>query len=203
MYKSDLTGKVFGRLTVTGPSAKGNVKHNVWVCLCECGKSVDISGRNLITEHNKSCGCLMYSSRNVTHGLSYSSEHQVWRDMWQRCTNPNNPYYHIYQDKVPPQAWKDFNVFYTDMGPRPGTGFSLDRIDTGKPYGPENCRWATVKQQNRNKVKTVYVEFEGQPQALANLAERFDVPYDRVYVRIVKLGWPVEKALTQPPRKLS
>lgn len=207
MKLANAIGKTFNRLTV-----KSAAPENPYIasrallvnCSCSCGKTTVVALSSVLSNHTKSCGCLVYDTpKNRTHGMSYTDENQVWRDMWQRCTNPNNPYYELYKDRVPPASWKSFETFFADMGPRPGKGYSLDRVDNSKPYGPTNCRWATRKEQNRNKSKTVYVEYEGSRIALADLTDRYNVPYDRVYVRVMKLGWELTRALTQPPRQLS
>ena len=80
--------------------------------------------------------------------------------MVQRCTNPNHMYYSKYKDfwYAP---WKDFIQFILDMGERP-SNTSLDRIDNNKGYSPENCRWATQKQQGRNKETCLLSEKEAQ-----------------------------------------
>lgn len=198
-----VAGQVFNRLTVVSeiPATKsGRLR---WACICVCGTPTEVGAYELVSHHTKSCGCWTFEASklaNTTHGRSYSVEHQAWRDMWQRCTNPNNPYYHIYKDRLPPGEWRDFPTFYRDVGARPSKGLSLDRIDNDKPYGPGNCRWATPKEQSRNRSRTIYAELEGETLSLAEFAARFEVPYDRVYVRFVKLKWPLLRALTEKPR---
>jgi hypothetical protein len=78
--------------------------------------------------------------------------------MVQRCTNPNHVWYSIYQGMFY-TPWWDFQIFLQDMGLRP-THTTLDRIDTTKGYSPDNCRWADVKTQQRNKTSTKLSEIQ-------------------------------------------
>lgn len=89
-------------------------------------------------------------------GKKQTPTYNSWRSMVQRCTNPKHKWYHRYKDfwYTP---WADFVQFVSDMGERP-ENTSLDRIDNSKGYSPDNCRWATPKQQNRNKVTTLLSE---------------------------------------------
>jgi hypothetical protein len=99
-------------------------------------------------------------------GGKESPEHYVWRTMLARCNNPNSGSWKYYGGKGIKVClrWLDFINFLHDMGERPSSGHSLDRVDSNKDYSPENCRWATRSEQQKNKTSTKWYsngEFAG------------------------------------------
>ena len=152
----NLQGQVFGRLTVVQRQGSTPAGKATWLCKCQCGNTRVVATGTLVSGHTTSCGCTRTDQlvrRNTKHGMASVPEYIIWVAMWQRCTNPNNPRYRDYANRVPPEEWKDFPTFMKDMGPRPSKYHSIDRVDNDKPYGPNNCRWATSEQQRANRPK--------------------------------------------------
>lgn len=173
-------GEIFGRLTVLSEAPRR--KHfRYWLCQCSCGSSPKEVRHYDIGMSTKSCGCLQVESiqklhrQNTTHGKSKTSEYVVWQTMWARCTNPENKDYKRYKDRTPPEKWRDFQAFFADMGPRPSAKHSIERIDNDKPYGPDNCIWATIREQSRNRSTNVNIEYQGRTNCMSVWAEEFNL----------------------------
>lgn len=164
----DLTGMRFARLTVIRREGyvQRNTKQPVWLCRCVCGTEKLIMGATLRNGTTTSCGCFQREStsiRSKKHGAKGTPEHNSWRGMRGRCDNPNNTHYAQYGGRgiTYCSRWTEFENFHADMGDRPA-GHTLDRYpDNDGDYGPDNCRWATTKQQGHNTQRTVLVTYEG------------------------------------------
>lgn len=92
--------------------------------------------------------------------------------------------------------WEDFAAFQADMGERPH-GLSLDRIDVSAGYWPANCRWADAEQQANNTTRNRYVEVDGERLSVSQAARRRGFDPDVVFDRLNRLGWTVERALSE------
>lgn len=205
-----LTGIVFGNYKVTGDALdevdpKGRRKRRV-IAQCMCGSPPKaIRSECLTSGHTKSCGCLQpkaASLANKTHGMSRTSTYSIWVDMRERCTNPNNKSFSDYGGRGIKvcERWAEFESFFKDMGERP-RGMTLDRWpDKHGNYEPKNCRWATRKQQNRNKTNNLVYTVRGITATLVELVEHFKRDYMLVYRRLV-LGWPPERAFFEKRHK--
>lgn len=136
---------------------------------------------------------------NETHGLSRSRIYSIWNGIIKRCNNPNDPHYPAYGARGIKVCakWRTFIGFYEDMGADYRVGLSIDRIDNDGDYCPENCRWATPKEQARNRRNTKFV---GKDK-LIELCEKNGIRYGTVLERI-RRGWDEEKALTTPTKEV-
>lgn len=175
----DMVGERFVRLTVASYSGArlGNAQ---WNCLCDCGNTITVSRPNLLSGNTQSCGCLnaeLSSARRTTHGHTSgksggkkpSKTHNVWGGMLHRCRDSGNTLY-FGRGITVCDEWKSFENFLTDMGECPD-GHSLDRINNNLGYSPDNCRWASPKQQSRNRRSNRVITYAGVSLPIAAWSE--------------------------------
>lgn len=144
----------------------------------------------------------------IKHGHSshafQSHTYKCWSGMKQRCTNPKNVAFQSYAGRGITfcKEWLAFSGFLKDMGESPSALHTLERIDNNGNYEPTNCRWATMKEQSRNKRNNRNLTFKDQTKPLVEWIEMLALNKDRVHGRLRK-GWSVDKAFTTPfiPRK--
>lgn len=190
---TNLTGRRFGKLLVNEYLGLTPRQQAVWRALCDCGGVVVVRAYELVRGDTKSCGCLMADVLRVrnktmaTHQRSRSPEYRSWRAMKDRCLNPNSKDYKNYGGRgiTIYGGWiHSFEQFLADMGAKPSTLHTLERIDHNAGYAPFNCRWATLKEQARNRRSCNVVD----GKTIAQWADELGVSHAAVCKRLKKFG---------------
>lgn len=206
----DLTGKKFGKLTVIKRVGSDKYKNAIWLCRCDCGKeTVKITSR-LKSGYTKSCGCLTVQKlleRNTKHNQANTRLYKIYKGLLQRCYITSNPAYKNYGGRGIRicDEWVDkksgFINFYNWAISNGYKGnLSIDRINNNGNYEPNNCRWATRKQQSNNRRNSHYITYNGETHTLKEWTEILNISYSMLSHRIQR-NWDLEKALFFPTRK--
>jgi hypothetical protein len=202
-----MIGFKFNRWTVIAPAKPYVWRTKVrdrWLCRCECGTERAVLAIHLKDGRSQSCGCLTRersSQRHTRHGRCATAEYKVWQAMIARCFNPKNPRYADYGERGISvcDEWRDFAAFYRDLGDRPSSEHSIDRVDNSRGYEPGNCKWSIPHEQMTNRRCTRFVDVDGKQIPLASLAMKHGLPANTLRFRLLK-GWPLSAALETPVR---
>lgn len=197
-HKRDLSGLKFGDWVVIRHHETRAYNH-IWWCRCVCGKESAVHGCNL-GRTSTSCGC-QGRKRTIqsvtTHGRSKTRTHSAWINMKSRCHNPRVPAYRHYGARgiFVCDRWIDsFDNFFHDMGEAP-RGMTLERKNNSEGYSPNNCMWATPKQQARNKRNNRTLSAFGKTMLLRDWSLETGIKRTTITQRIDYYGWSVDEAL--------
>lgn len=194
MPTNDLTGQKFGRWTVIG---KAEHPKNSWICQCECGTVKTVQRWKLIAGRSQSCGCLhrdmlrqKYQEHPTDHkhyrnayGDGHKRLYHIWYDMLKRCEKVGYMDYGEYGARgiAVCDSWHDYGAFRMwayATGYDDELKLTIDRIDVNKGYSPDNCRWLTNAEQQRNKRSCVLIEYDGRTLCMAEWARELGISYD-------------------------
>ena len=185
---NSLLGQTFNRLTVLRQAESSPQGRARWVCQCDCGNITGpVLGYELTSGGTKSCGCLkseVTTARNTTHGLSSHPAYWVYVGAEQRCINPKSSEWERYGGRGIKFEFKSFEEFWEAFGSTYQPGLTLERENTDGPYSKDNCRWATLHDQNRNKRNNVWLEFRGVTKIQADWAVFFGVSNSHLHKRL-------------------
>ena len=197
----DLSGRRFGNLLVirsagTRSVGKNNDQKSIWVCVCDCGNERIIFGSSLSGGKSRSCGCVERDRRRK-HKVSDTRTYRIWQAMLGRCRYEKHSLWHRYGGRgiTVCVRWQSYENFLSDMGEAP-EGMSIERNNNDGNYCPENCRWATRKEQARNTSRNRWIEFNGKRQILKDWAKDLGIDQSSLRQRLDKL--PLPDALTTP-----
>lgn len=195
MKLQNICGLKFGRLKVISQTG------TECFCKCSCGNTRWVDFYKLTSGHTKSCGCLKIDTLvgNVKkHGGRKTRLYGIWVKMRSRCSNPMDGAFCDYGGRgisVCEKWAKSFSEFrewayhsgYTE-------NLTIDRIDVNGNYEPDNCRWATRKEQSRNRRNNRWLEVNGETYLLEDWAKIVGID-KRTILQRLKRGWSVEKSI--------
>lgn len=210
-------GKRFNRLVVLGHAGRGKLR-----CVCDCGRVVDVKGYHLINKYQSTCGrdCSYHkevlSEGASKHGMSRDRLYNIWNGMRQRCYNPKNNNFPLYGGRgiTICDEWKEDVFAFRDWAISNGYSddLSIDRIDSNKGYSPDNCRWATIEEQNshlhprwtftpkrRYKQRTWVIDGEEKP--VQDWCKEYGMTVQTVLYRVKTKGMSPKEALTTPKQQ--
>lgn len=194
---------VYGYFTVLKAEGDDGYGHKTYLCECICGRYRHLTKQRL-ERGTPSCGCRRYetaASKRKTHGMSKTRLYHIWSDMKGRCYRTHNKNYGLYGGKGIRvcDEWK--NNFQAFCNWALANGYSenltIDRIDSNKNYEPNNCRWATQREQCNNISRNHLLTYKGETKTMSEWADITGIPYTTLRARINTLHWDVDKALQE------
>ena len=188
-----------------------NTRRAVWLCRCDCGEFSRVTIADLLSGHSKSCGHVqrkVFSKISTTHGLTNTRIYRIFKEIHRRCYGQNRPSYPDYGGRGIRvcQGWHEIANFVRDVGHPPTKLHTIDRRDNNGNYScghcdecvyngwPLNARWATRKEQNRNRRDNRLIVHDGQTKTMAEWAEITGIKQPQIWKRLDR-GWPTEEAL--------
>lgn len=195
-------GEKYGHLTAISYSHISDKGFQMWLCECDCEKHtrIIVKAADLVNGHKKSCGCHRYGNHYI-HGMANSRLQNIYYKMLERCYKPSCKSYKNYGGRGIKvcDEWRNNFVEFAKWALENGYAehLTLDRIDNLHGYSPDNCRWATFKQQENNKTTNHFLTYNNESHTLSEWGEITGINQDAIFARL-KLGWSVEKTLTTP-----
>lgn len=211
MIESQRYGKLvaFNKIYACSLWGKDKQPKPWWECTCDCGNYLTVRQESLRSGNTKSCGCIhkqVFMQIITKHGEiarnngAETKIYRTWKSIKSRCYNPNTIRYKYYGGKGVRvcDRWLDsFELFKKDMGLPPTEVHSIDRIDSNGDYCPENCRWATPKQQRINNSMVNLIEYNGKTQTLTEWSQELGINRSTLSGRINRYGWTTERAFSK------
>ena len=207
-------GDKYNKLTIIEelPSIprKSRGVYRMFKCKCDCGNIVSVRLDHLRDGHTTSCGCenrRIVKETHTKHGLYKYSIYLAWINIKARCYNHNNPEYCYYGGKgicLCDEWINNFESFYNwSIENGWNKSLTIDRINNNKNYSPDNCRWTNYKIQLSNTSRTHNIIYNNKKYNIRELSDLLNISYDKLYYRIIQLGWDVDKTINYYNKRIN
>ena len=190
--RKDHAGERYGKLTAVRFSHIEGRK-TYWVFKCDCGKIATKSLCHVMSLDTKSCGCntaAFIAEARTTHGGTGTRLYKIWTGIRERCYSLKSMNYQNYGGRgiTVCYEWRDNFQAFLDWSMSTGyrDNLSIDRIDNSKGYAPDNCRWATMKEQANNRRNTVFIKYKGELRPLMSVSDFTGVKRSTLRYRIAQ-----------------
>lgn len=201
MRGNDLRGKNFGKLIVVELSGKQG-KSLKWLCKCDCGNTKEIVGYQLTRGTTISCGCYKkdrMANLNKKHDMTNTKLFSLWFGMKRRCYDKTLNGFSSYGGRGIKvcDEWKNSFESFAEWAKNTGyeEGLTIERKNVDGDYEPLNCSWITMKEQQWNKQKTIYLLYKGERKPLCEWCEILGVNKNTARSRYYR-GWSADKILS-------
>ena len=211
----NLVGQRFGRLVAVEQLKKPPRHDHYYRCICDCGNEKVVVGYSLTNGNCKSCGCYLRECSSLkarTHNLSKTHLYKIWAGIKNRTDKRRSSCVGNYRklnigicdewknDFVSFYNWSIENGYTDEKLPNGKYKWTVDRIDRYGDYCPDNCRWATLKQQMNNQTRNKLITYKGKTQTVAQWCDELNLRYNLVNGRLLD-GWEVERAFFESSDK--
>lgn len=201
MEKLDITGHKFGRLLAVKRTKTLNGKE-YWLFKCNCGKEKEIRKSHVTSFAILSCGC--FNKEKITkHGFADKKDgiYRMWERIKYRTQNKNFKQYKDYGGRgiTVCDEWLKSFISFRNWCLQNGykKGLSIDRINNDGNYCPENCKFSSRKEQQRNRRNNVIIKYKDESKCLADWAEEKGLKFSTLWCRLFVYGWDIERALNE------
>ena len=211
----DLTGQRFGMLVVVKHEGFNKSRNALWKCICDCGEFAVVASGDLRRKRGGrksgcgtiSCGCLRKTEpakANTKHGMFGTRIYTIWSGMIARCENTRHRSFANYGGRgirVCDEWRASFEAFHLWAAENGyDDTLTIDRVDNDRGYSPDNCRFASNDDQQRNKRNNRLLTARGKTMTLAEWADETGINPATIGWRL-NAGWSVEDALFNEVRR--